>query len=97
LRLGEDSIQNILINTFSYFFFFYGKKLNKERYQDLALEILEQVKFESNVKTKNYVALNCGQRSGLVSQGLINLNDNYCLKKACLNCGIGASILQTKT
>lgn len=97
LRLGEDSIQNILINTFSYFFFFYGKKLNKEPYQDLALEILEQVKFESNVKTKHYTSLNCGERSGLVSQGLINLSDNYCSKKACLNCGIGASILQTKT
>lgn len=97
LKLGEDSIQNILINTFSYFFFFYGRKLNKENYTELALDILDKVKFESNIKTKNYAPLNCGKRSGLVSQGLINLYDNYCSKKACLNCGIGAAILQTNT
>jgi hypothetical protein len=95
LKLGEDSIQNILINTFSYFFFFYGKKLNKEFYQEFALEILEDVKFESNVKTKNYMEMPCGRKTGLLSQGLINLNDNYCSKKACLNCGIGAAILQS--
>lgn len=95
LRLGEDSIQNILINTFSYFFFFYGRKLNKETYCDLALDILDKVKFENNLKTRSYNPLCCGARSGLVSQGLINLNDNYCSKKACLTCGIGAAILQT--
>jgi len=43
LRLGEDSIQNILINTFSYFFFFYGKKLNKEHYLDLLLRSLNRL------------------------------------------------------
>jgi hypothetical protein len=95
LKLGEDSVQNLLINTFGYFFFFYGKKLNKQNYCELALDILDKVKFESNIKTKNYASLSCGKRSGLVSQGLINLHDNYCSKKACLNCGIGAAILQT--
>jgi hypothetical protein len=94
LKLGDDSIQNILINTFSYFFFFYGRKLNKEQYQDLALDILEEVKFESNIKTKLFSEMSCSGKSGLISQGLINLNDNYCSKKACLNCGIGAAILQ---
>ncbi len=95
LKLGEDSIQNILINTFSYFFFFYGRKLNKEWYQEFALEILEEVKFESNIKTKNYLEMPCSRKTGLISQGLINLNNNYCSKKACLNCGIGAAILQS--
>lgn len=94
LKLGDDSIHNILINTFSYFFFFYGRKLNKHNYCDLSLQILDEVKFESNLKTKNYNPLRCGTRSGLISQGLINLHDNYCSKKACLNCGIGASLLQ---
>jgi hypothetical protein len=97
LKLGEDSVQNILINTFSYFFFFYGRKLNKERYQEFALEILDDVKFENNIKTKSFSEMPYSRKTGLLSQGLINLNDNYCSKKACLNCGIGAAILQTNS
>lgn len=96
ITLGETSIQNILVNTFSYFFFFYGKQLNKPFYENLALEILEEVAFEKNTKTKKFDHLNCGKRSALVSQGLINLLDNYCDKKLCLNCAIGSSLLQLK-
>lgn len=96
LKLGESSIQNILVNTFSYFFFFYGKKLNKPFYENLALELLEDAAFESNAKTKTFHKLLCGKRSALVSQGLIHLKDNYCAKKLCLKCGIGAALLQKK-
>jgi len=94
LKFGEDSIQNILINTFSYFYFFYGHKLNKEWYREFALQLLEHVKFESNYKTKNFLEMPFSFKSGLISQGLINLHDNYCSKKACLTCGIGVALLQ---
>lgn len=94
LRLGETSIQNILVNTFSYFFFFYGKKLNKPFYENLAIEILEYAAFENNVKTKKFIDLNCGKRSSLLSQGMIHLHDYYCVKKSCLNCAIGTLVLQ---
>jgi len=96
LRLGEASKQNILVNTFSYFLFFYGKKLNKPFFENFALEILESASFEDNTKTKKFVTLNGGKRSAMTSQGMIHLYDNYCSKKQCLKCGIGCSILQTK-
>lgn len=96
ITLGNSSIENILVNTFSYFFFFYGKQLNKPFYENLALEILEEVAFEKNTKTKKFDQLNCCKRSALVSQGLIHLLDNYCDKKLCLNCAIGSSLLQLK-
>lgn len=96
LKLGQSSIENILVNTFSYFFFFYGKKLNKAFYENLALELLEEVSFEANSKTKLFSKLNCGKRSALMSQGFIHLHDQYCKKRQCLNCGIGSAILQNK-
>jgi len=94
LKLGETSIQNILVNTFSYFFFFYGKKLNKPFYETFALEILEYAAFEDNTKTKKFKSLDCGKRSALNSQGMIHLHDTYCVKKRCLNCAIGSLVLQ---
>lgn len=94
LKLGEASIQNILVNTFSYFFFFYGKKLNKPFYENFAIDILEFATFEKNTKTKKFNTINTIKRTALESQGMIHLHDHYCVKKRCLNCAIGALLLQ---
>ncbi|MBL7917590.1 MAG: DUF2851 family protein, partial [Bacteroidia bacterium] len=96
LNLGETSVQNILVNTFSYFFFFYGRKLNQPQFENLALLILEEASFESNVKTKKFPLTSFTKKSALLSQGLIQLHDNYCSKKQCLKCGIGTAIIQSR-
>ncbi len=96
LKLGDSSVQNILVNTFSYFFFFYGRKLNKPEYENLALLILEEAAYESNSKTKKFPLTSFVKKSALLSQGLIQLHDNYCSKKRCLKCGIGAAIIQSR-
>jgi hypothetical protein len=95
LRLGDDSAENIIVNTIAPFFFFYGKKSSSEKHKEAALTLLESCAPENNLKTrafrsKHYLFKNAGD-----SQGLINLYDNYCCRKKCLTCGIGMRLLSS--
>ena len=94
LSLGETSAENIIINTFAPFFFFYSKKMAKPELSDLAIELLGKSAFEINAKSKLFNAKQESIASAADSQAIINLYDNYCSKKRCLNCGIGAAILK---
>ena len=93
LKAGTASVENAMINVFAPFFFFYAKKTGKEEFVSLALNLLEKCKFENNVKTKLFVGRQELLKSAGDSQGLIHLFDNYCVPKKCLNCGLGAAIL----
>jgi hypothetical protein len=95
LSLGETSAENIIINTFAPFFFFYSKKMAKPELSDLAIELLSKSTFEVNAKSKLFEAKKESLASAADSQAIINLYDNYCSKKSCLNCGIGVAILKT--
>lgn len=96
LKLGKDSIQNLIINTFAPFFFFYFKKTGISGYEQVSLKLLQQCGFENNVKTRQYKAKKEILRSAGDSQALIHLHDNFCKRKKCLQCGIAASILQSR-
>ncbi|MES2678477.1 MAG: DUF2851 family protein [Bacteroidota bacterium] len=93
LALGETSAENIVINTLAPFLFFYSKKFAKPRLSDLAIELLANTAFEKNAKTRLFDARKDSLRSAADSQAVINLYDHYCVKKKCLNCGIGTSVL----
>jgi hypothetical protein len=96
LALGKSSIESLMINAFAYFYFFYGKKLRKPEYQEHALSILEAVSFEKNQKTKKFELLCNGSRSGLESQGMIHLHDNYCIQKKCMNCAVATAVFKNR-
>lgn len=95
LKMGLDSAQNILINTFAPFYFFYGIKTHKSEYLDLAIRFLEHCDFEKNTKTKLFLSKQAQLQTAAQSQACIELFDNYCSKKQCLQCGIAAAILKT--
>jgi hypothetical protein len=94
LRMGEESISNITINTFTQFFFFYFRKNPRENYIDVSLSLAEKCSFEKNNKTKHFSAKSHLFTSAVESQGLINLYDNYCSRKNCLKCPVAADILR---
>jgi hypothetical protein len=96
LKLGQDSITNIIINTFAPYFFFYGKKTGKHEYEQTAFQLLEECNFENNAKTKLFKGKKQQLKNAAQSQALINLFDNFCAQKKCLHCGIAASILQSR-
>lgn len=95
LSMGDQSIENIIINSLAPFFFFYGKQLLKPAYNELALELLAGATFENNVKTRLFGAKQISLKTAAESQAIINLHDNYCVTKQCLKCGIGTNILRS--
>jgi hypothetical protein len=94
LKMGEESISNIIINAFTQFFFFYFRKNPRENHTDISLSLAEKCSFEKNNKTKHFLAKLHLFNSAVDSQGLINLYDNYCSRKNCLKCPVAADILR---
>jgi len=94
LSFGDDSVENIVINSIAPFFFFYGKKFSKPRFSDLGIQLLASTGFETNTKTRLFAAKKSVLLSAADSQGIINLYDNYCTRKQCLKCGIASAILR---
>lgn len=93
-RLGEQAINSILINTVILFRFLMGKMKDDAEMQQDALEQLERMPAESNRITRKWEELGIIPASACESQALIELSGNYCAKKKCLHCAIGARLLR---
>jgi len=72
----------------------YGKNKDDQQFVDRAVGFLQQLQPESNKITKAWVELGLQVKSAFDSQGLIELNNNFCLKRKCLACTIGTTILK---
>ncbi len=95
-KLGNSSIENILINTVCPLLFFYGKTRNEEHLCEKAIAWLYELKPESNHITKQFEKISFKPKSAGQSQSLLQLHTNYCSAKKCLQCGIGTHILKAK-
>jgi len=56
LFLGRPSRENLMINSFAPFLFYYGKRFGKGAYLSYALELLQVCKAEDNAKTRPYAS-----------------------------------------
>ncbi len=92
--LGRQMINNIIINTIVPVLFAYGMHQNDQLYKDKALKFLEEISQEKNIITKGFENLNFSNKSAFDSQALIQLKNEYCNKKLCLQCAIGNSLLK---
>jgi hypothetical protein len=94
-KLGMAMIENIIINTIVPMLFAYGSYHNEEKYKRKSLQWLEESSGEENSVTKAFNQLRIEDKNAFDSQALIELKNEYCLNKRCLECAIGASILKT--
>jgi hypothetical protein len=92
--LGIQSVENILINTAVPLLVAYGKSKDEQAFIDRAVDILQHISSEDNTIIKQWSILGMESRSSADSQGLIELHNSFCLKRRCLQCNIGFSILQ---
>jgi hypothetical protein len=93
LGLGEQSAENLVMNVFVPFYFFYGRKFSKEEYCELALDLLSQCTPEDNRKTRFFQAKKHLITSAAQSQGVLQLFDHYCERKRCLECAVGHAVI----
>lgn len=93
-NLGADMIDNIIINTIVPVLFAYGLAHNNQAMQDKSLLWLQQTSAENNTIIKGFKSLDFHIPSAFHSQALIELYNNYCEPKKCLQCSIGNSLLK---
>jgi hypothetical protein len=92
--LGHQMINNIIINTIVPILFAYGMHHNEEIYKDKSIKWLEEISAEKNKITTGFENLDFSNKNAFDSQALIQLKNEYCNKKLCLQCAIGNSLLK---
>jgi hypothetical protein len=92
--LGQTSVENIIINTIVPLLVAYGQSKDDDSLVDRALNILQAVPSEKNRITRLWQSLGYTSKNAFDSQGLIELYNNFCQKRACMNCVIGSSLLK---
>jgi len=91
---GSQMTDNILINTVVPVLFAYGQYHKENGYKDKALQWLLEITAEKNAITKGFEQLGVENKNAFNSQSLIQLKNEYCSKKRCLDCAVGNALLK---
>ncbi len=92
--LGNSTVDLIMLNSIVPVMFAYGLYTGNETIKEKAIALLESITAESNSIIKEWAALKYEAENALESQALIQLKNEYCNKKRCLNCHIGTYLLK---
>ena len=87
-------IDSLIINTIVPVLFTYGKYHNNNTCREKALHWLEETAPEKNAVTKGFARAGIETANASDSQALIELRNEYCNKKRCLDCAVGNAILK---
>jgi hypothetical protein len=93
-QLGRNSIENILVNTVAPLLFAYGIHKDNDELKEKATSLLGALKAENNSIIAKWRAAGFEVKSAFDSQALIEQFNEYCQKKQCLKCQIGADIIR---
>ncbi len=92
--LGKTSIQNIVINTVAPIQFLFAARQDTHKLQERALQLLEAVPAEQNNITRLWAENGWVPENAAQSQALLQLYNNYCSSKRCLECAVGLNIIK---
>lgn len=92
-KIGENTINGILINTVALFLFAYGQKYQSALHNERALNLLELVAAEKNSIVAKWESEKIIPQNSFESQAILELYNQYCKEGRCLDCSIGAKII----
>ena len=92
-RFGKTAINTIIINTVIPFLFIYGKQKGNEKFKEKAINMIEEIPAENNKIIRNWKEIGIDVKSAFYSQALIQLKNEYCSQKKCINCQIGNTLI----
>lgn len=95
-NLGEDMVNNIIVNTIVPTLYAYGSYHGEIAYKNKALDWLEEIAPEKNRITNGWKEIGVSNQQAYDSQSLIELKTQYCDYKRCLECGIGNALLKSE-
>jgi hypothetical protein len=92
-KLTKSFVDLLIINTIIPLKFLYQKS-SQEIDEEFFLEILKKMKPEKNNIISKFSDIGVAAKNALETQALLELKNNYCAPKRCLECAIGSSILK---
>lgn len=92
--LGKSSIQLLLVNAVAPLLAAYGQYKSSDTYAERAIQLLEQLPPEANHLTRLYADLAFHHQTAADSQALLQLHQQYCGPRRCLQCSVGNFILK---
>lgn len=92
--LGRGSVEVIILNSVVPLLAAYSGRMDDSNAMDRAIALLEELPAEENSITRRWSDLGMPPRNSFEAQGLIELFNTFCLRKNCLQCTIGASIIR---
>ncbi len=92
--IGRAFLVQVFINTVVPVVFFYGKRRQEVELQNRALAWLEELGPESNQLIEEWVAYGVKPQNAHDSQALLQLRQQYCLERRCLDCAVGHYLLR---
>lgn len=92
--LGVDAANGLMINTVVPVLFAYGLYHNSENHKDKAMRWLEELPAEWNGVTKEFSSMGIANNSAYDSQSLLELKNEYCTERRCLDCSVGNYLLR---
>lgn len=93
-RIGDDSIQGLLINVVAPLLVAYSRRFGTLAYQEKAIALVESLKKEQNKITRLYAGLGFPHATAADSQALLGLYQAYCTPKKCVHCSIGHRLMK---
>jgi hypothetical protein len=91
--LGKMSVENIVINSIVPMLAAYGKSRDDQRFMDRAVQLLQETPSEKNNILQSWEELGLISKTAFDSQAMIELHNSFCLRRRCLDCNIGFSLL----
>ena len=92
---GSQAVDLLLINAVIPVLFVYGHVRDRQDICERAFDFLENIKAEENIIISDWVAAGIDAESAFYSQALIQLRNQYCKKRKCLDCRIGSKIISS--
>jgi len=93
-RPGQETVTQILINAVAVLFAAWGKFHSDDLILDKALKMLEFCEAEQNGVMRKWRERGVNAAHAADSQALIQLSNNYCSHRRCLDCMIGSTLIQ---
>jgi GTPase SAR1 family protein len=91
-KVSRSLVELIIVNAILPLKFCYYRSRGKEG-SDVITGLATALKPEQNSVISNFENLGVTRKSGMDSQGLLQLYNSYCTKNKCLQCPVGISIL----
>lgn len=93
-NIGTEAALNIMINTVAPMQYLYAKLEGKTPMIDQSLSLLQSLKAENNNIIREWKTYGIKAKDAATSQALLQLYNNYCTSKNCLNCAIGNRLMK---